>query len=440
MKEAGEILNAGENACTLERCEVGWRKWFHWGAAISVLLLVGLSAALPTGDVFHVNPKYVLFGSALTFLVIHFLITPGSIRPQTNGLWMGGIILAWLTAGTVSAWVHQGSMISIRQQVPMVAAPVLVCWLGYLAVRTGIVTARSVILTAVATHLLYAGGKVTLSCLTAAKIIPVASGYQILAWAWPDANLPLGVYPGGFIHILMRPDIIIIVMVLVLLSWDRWRLTPRLPILLLLVLASIEMACAALNFTRMAWILAGTGLFTGCVLVRDRWRWGTLAGVILFFVVTMICSAEWSRQVAQRWLHSESGDAVRVEQMRRMWEAFLIAPWFGHGWGYAVPNYQSNAAQPFLYEVQWVSWLMQTGIVGMALLGLLVGGVVRTLLRAGWRSVPVLMVFAVLMAAGFTNALLTCSTTGVGVLVLMLLAGIAREPSTDVTPTQPLGQ
>lgn len=69
---------------------------------------------------------------------------------------------------------------------------------------------------------------------------------------------------------------------------------------------------------------------------------------------------------------SES-DSIRTEQLARFLEAIPQRLFTGHGMGSFLPDYQRSAQYPFSYELEYVSYIYQLGLIGFALI---IGGMV----------------------------------------------------------------
>ncbi|WP_292763232.1 hypothetical protein [Microbacterium sp. UBA3486] len=59
---------------------------------------------------------------------------------------------------------------------------------------------------------------------------------------------------------------------------------------------------------------------------------------------------------------------LRIEQVGRLWSAFLESPVFGHGIGAVIPGYARSAERPWNFEMQYNMLLFQVGVVGVLFL------------------------------------------------------------------------
>ena len=59
---------------------------------------------------------------------------------------------------------------------------------------------------------------------------------------------------------------------------------------------------------------------------------------------------------------------LRIEQIGRLWAAFVDSPVFGHGIGAVIPGYSRSEDRPWSFEMQYHLILFQVGVVGALLL------------------------------------------------------------------------
>jgi hypothetical protein len=91
-----------------------------------------------------------------------------------------------------------------------------------------------------------------------------------------------------------------------------------------------------------------------------------------------------------------------------------VAPFFGHGLGYAVPGYLRSDSQPYSYEMQWYATLMQLGWVGAAWLIANLSLMLMLPLRDNKAAVCAVTLLGVWAVSGFANPYLTSLGTALG--------------------------
>lgn len=117
-------------------------------------------------------------------------------------------------------------------------------------------------------------------------------------------------------------------------------------------------------------------------------------------------------------------DEVRLAQIEALLNEFKNHPWLGNGIGsYAHENIRDKHVL-HLYEVQWVAFLMQFGIIGLTLLLIPIAIIaVRLVFPICSRvNVSFLALFMVWILSGFTNPFLISLTSGI-IYTLFYLKG-----------------
>ena len=90
--------------------------------------------------------------------------------------------------------------------------------------------------------------------------------------------------------------------------------------------------------------------------------------------VLMITAVFWLRPAFElirlRFFSSyvSESDSIRVEQLQKFMEEIPKHLWLGKGMGSYLPDYLRNIETPFSYELEYVSYIYQLGIVGFVLI------------------------------------------------------------------------
>ncbi len=123
------------------------------------------------------------------------------------------------------------------------------------------------------------------------------------------------------------------------------------------------------SYSRFLWAVAAAGcliyLVTTATAVLLLRRLTVL--IVLIGVSTAYLGLEVTEELLyKRFLSEETqaSDEVRVIQTEALLNSFEEAPFLGEGLGSHAAGSIRNAANPYLYEVQWLAFLMQFGILG----------------------------------------------------------------------------
>lgn len=118
-----------------------------------------------------------------------------------------------------------------------------------------------------------------------------------------------------------------------------------------------------------------------------------------------------------------NSDSVRVQQIEALFKAYEPVALFGNGLGaYAKDNIR-DPLLPYYYEVQWMAFLMQFGLIGLLLLFIPLGWVSYRFCLAPFSREKgcFLMLFLLWILSGFTNPFLISLTSGI-IYTLFLLS------------------
>ncbi len=122
-------------------------------------------------------------------------------------------------------------------------------------------------------------------------------------------------------------------------------------------------------------------------------------------------------------------DLTRVQQIDALMGHYETAPYFGQGLGGYVKNFIRDGGLTYSYEVQWVSFLMQFGLVGLTLLLIPVGFISAPfILRSSFSRIhwAFFGLFLIWLLSGFTNPFLISLSSGI-IYSMFLTAAAALE-------------
>jgi hypothetical protein len=130
---------------------------------------------------------------------------------------------------------------------------------------------------------------------------------------------------------------------------------------------------------------------------------------------------------------SQGSDLDRTEQIIDLMTEHMQFPWFGKGLGSYAENNIRDLDVKHSYEVQWVAFLMQFGLIGISIL--CVGVVtlsIKILSRPCNRNkVALFILFLAWLFSGFTNPFLVSLTSGI-LYTLFYLIGIELSQNRKV--------
>lgn len=128
---------------------------------------------------------------------------------------------------------------------------------------------------------------------------------------------------------------------------------------------------------------------------------------------------------------NSNSDNIRRYQIDAMIEEHQIYPLMGKGLGAYAENYVRDTNIKHSYEVQWVAFLMQFGMIGIFLMLIALGFIAKEILSPPFTrtKVGLFVIFLCWLFSGFTNPFLISLTSGI-LYSLFYLAG--KELKTSI--------
>jgi hypothetical protein len=372
-------------------------------------LLLFLVVSLPTGSMLGVNIKIVVFGIFLAAFVPYLLVAREGFSSGDAAFLIAVVAFfcLWALIGIVGGGVDGNQVLhKLRDMV----STVVIAWLSIFSIRRGLVSAERL-----ATIVIY--GALSISVMKLA--ITVGSFYfganpvEATLSIFPGAPIISGPIPFGLLRMEFTPDLLGSFALFAL-------LTPRLsgvrfgkPMTFLITL--VVLASAVMAFSRYIWFAHLMAILVAMVVQRN-WRLLIVIAVAAI-VIGGIFPDFFSVAFESRFLSTsaEKSDAARIEQSRALIEEFEDRPILGKGMGaHAAGLLRDDRDEHlYVYELEWLAFLMQFGIVGMMGIILLIGLSCRDLIMSKHPAAVYLwLMFFVWLCSAFTNPYLTSSYAG----------------------------
>lgn len=157
-----------------------------------------------------------------------------------------------------------------------------------------------------------------------------------------------------------------------------------------------------------------------------------IVAFMALLVGIVIVTPEKAMQVVEKRLFSKDNyysDLTRHDQISALMEGCREDPFLGKGLGGYNPNCIRDHLLPHAYEVQWVAFLMQFGVIGLILLLVPIGIVSFRLIEPPltMTKITFFLLFGLWLLSGFTNPFLISLTSGI-VYAIFILAGECLRP------------
>ncbi len=385
-------------------------------AANLLLLVLFIAVSLPAGSIFGLNVKILVF---LAFIAA-FLpnLATSSIRLSSSELIGLALLVAAQCLWSVVAILNgQSDVPQVFLQMKDITSTILIAWLSIFFVRRGLLRSDQIVATVVY-------GIAALSILKLVLVAGMFSSHidpvQILGSIFGEESLESGSIAFNLTRIEFPSDITgsfaLFAILCPSVSGLRFR---RISILLLVPVLVIS---GLLAYSRYLWFLAGFAIISALVIER---RFKSLAIIAAAAIVIALTSYETLQPVIEaRFLSEQTSDSdvIRVEESRALFEEAKIRPFFGKGLGTHVNSMLRNEQTRYSYELQWMSFLMQFGIVGIAGILVLIHASARDLLASRHRAKPwMLLLFGLWLLSSWTNPYLTSSFAGATFAMFMAM-------------------
>lgn len=390
-------------------------------AVLFVAYIISL-IALPTGNVFGVNVKILLFLALIPPALDRCLR-----REPRSFVWLIAVPVLfslWVLLGVLNSFELSLALAEYKDLITTIAGSWLVAlYIGENGERA-IGFLRLVIYTVAAIGtaklaIVYYSFASSVSVVDIVQAISKTFGVELMA-------LDLGDF-GGRIEFISDYLIPLCLFAIVAL---RTELGVRRTTLLLLL--AILIFSVALSFSRYMWVFSAMAICMGFVLARKE----PIHAILLAIVATAIASFYelLFTLISLRFDESltDSSDFGRIEQKAALMKFFEDAPILGHGLGSYTTEVIRSDALPYSYEIQLLALAGQLGIVGLLLLSGLLLAYFRkfvavrhqTLLYKG--TLGALLLIWIL--SGLLNPGLISSTAGVSYGFLWALGELRRSP------------
>lgn len=400
------------------------------------LVLVFLVVFLPTGSVFGINVKVISLGAFLVAFMLYLIFgRDGLLRSEIVSLTIIGACLCfWILVGVLNG---QADMGEVFYQVRDVASAILIAWLSLFSIRRGLVRAESLI-----TTVIY--GLFFLSCLKLVLIVGMFAynidPVQAVQSIFGQLSLVTGDAVLGLFRIEFPADILGAFALFALLA--RSVSGVRLGRLSTAVILFVLLGSGFVAFSRYIWLLYFVAIVLAMIVDR-RWKMLVVSVVAVLAISSSFYDA-FNTIFAARFLSNETeiSDVIRAEQSRALIGEIEVRPILGKGLGTHVNTNIRSELHMYSYELQWLAFLMQFGIIGMAGILLLVAASARDLVAARHPAkLWIFLLFLLWLLASWTNPYLTSSfagaTFGLFIAIFHRLRNAANNPSAprSLTPS-----
>ena len=384
-------------------------------AAYFILIVSGI--IIPSdGSHGILSPKSLTFLFAAFALFIHLIFNPILTSPiqklisfSAYLILLLGILFAWGLAYPTQA-IDQFKLFIITVFVPLVSL--------YLLFR-GLIDAKTLFKFVIFTSFLFSCVKL---CLVALHIAHVIDLFKLMEKAG-IRFMSMGIY-GSLARVQTSVDILTpfaLYFALMHKSFD-FKLSKK----FLAFFIPITWLALVLSFSRYLFLLGIMAhICYWITLDHKRLSWILFRISWLVVAITLLIGPVKVLEVLEKRFnseHSERSDEARKIQIQSLTEAFFISPVFGKGMGGFAEDTIRDSSFKHSYEVQWVAFLMQFGIIGLGFLLTPLFYIFYLLFPVDRLRTSLLIMFILWLLSGFTNPFLISLTSGI-IYSIFVVAG-----------------
>lgn len=372
------------------------------------LALLFLAVSLPTGSIFGVNLKVIVFVMFLAAFVLYVATNRSAFSRADVFLLLAvtASLCFWSLIGILNG---QSDTRQIFLQLRELATAILIAWLSIFFIRKGMVRPERLI-----TTIIY--GIFSVSLMKVALIVGLLlfdlNPAQVIQSIFGETSAVTGSIDFNLVRLEFSADILggfaLFAVLAPSLSGVKFRPVPKFVFCLVVLLGS-----GFLAYSRYVWFIYVVSIFTAMIVERS---WKLMAATILAVLILCVPFYDAVQTIFEaRFLSggTDVSDAGRLAQARALVDEVKTRPILGKGIGTHSNEWVSSDSNKYSYEMQWLAFLMQFGIVGEIGIVLLIAASARDLMMANHPAkLWMLLLFALWLLASWTNPYMTSSFAG----------------------------
>lgn len=394
-----------------------------------VMLIIGVT--LPSdGNHGVTSPKSLAFLSTAFFIFLYMFIKQKINMRQLKllGLLMGSLsfLLIWFAIGILQRETTQFSQVD---QLKLFILTLSVVIMIYYVLDERLIDPGKIFKTIIYANFTYS---VLKSVLTTAHILKVINIFSITS-KLGIRFMSMDIH-SGIIRMQTSVDIVTPFLLFFVLQSDRLGFELSKNFKRLYIFFSLLSIFYSFSRYLMFVALASILLYWMTLNISKILR-GILLACLIAIVGTIVAGVDNTYKVIERRLFSVDNyysDQARVEQIEALGEEFFKVPLLGKGLGGYAPDVIRDPVILHSYEVQWMAFLMQFGMIGITILVLPLLIIASGLLKYPYSRVrwSFIGLFALWLLSGFTNPFLISLASGL-MYSLFMISYIAMNRIAD---------
>jgi hypothetical protein len=395
-------------------------KIIHRLLTISYISVVFFGLLLPSGSIFKINIKYVLFIILVILLFTYLFIENIHVKYSfiSSLSFTIAFLLIWSLIFIINGF---DDYLSLSGELKDFIVTILLVYISYVIILKNIIDIDIIVKTIIYAMLLLIMLHIILVALMIIFGLSFESTFGVIKEIFNVYIMTFDI-SDQFKRAQLPNDIIIpFGLYIVLFSKElNIKLSPI--IKYLFIMASLIVLF--LTFSRFIWIVTLIFIITSLIYKR-RYIVLILLPMLVVYLLSFQAKDMFTAGIIQARFFSEaaeSSDNTRAAQFESLMTTFYNHYLIGNGIGSYARDCIRSDRFPFSYEMQWIAFLMKFGLIGMGILLFHILGFLRICLikmhkHRGYLLIGITLYFL----GGFTNPYLLTSYAGCFYILFMAL-------------------
>jgi hypothetical protein len=407
-----------------------------------------IALLLPAGSLFGAKLYFPVFMSCI-FLISLYIIKIGFSSIHSRKVLISSILslsflLFWLFIGINQ---NEQDLAGITNQFKLFFMTIYTCYISLFLYYEKIIEFDSFIKKILLFCSIYCLLKVITSVLLLSNLLSIKSVIIFLDQILDFKDFLYGDTPNGLPRFQFQNDTIIPFIIYFILNSESLEI--KLNSVFKKLVLPVLIINVYVTFARYIWMITLAAILLSANIfekLRKKYIFRTYVVLMISIsalVVLVICNLDSISTIFVARFNSYEvveSDSIRSEQFNALFAEIIKYPIFGKGLGGYAPSYIREATYSYAYELQWISFLLQFGILGIAILLIhilyILGKLTLLLKNLKYLNLTLgtLILYVFWIFSGFTNPYLISPVSGFifslfALTCLHLKKLIYKEPS-----------
>jgi hypothetical protein len=382
-------------------------------------ILIFSSVFLPSGSLYGINLKIIFFLPTLFFILLSVSSQPKKFKLSSKFvfifLFSFLVIIFWLT---ISFCYYENEISTSLDASKNFLVTLSIIFLSYFLFTQNYLSLNYFLKLLFASNFIFSLLKIIIIALLFSGSLNLADLFQYLERV-SSINPVSGEIMEGVTRLQLINDILTPFLLFFILQHNKFGLNVR-PIYRYIYL-SISIPSILLSYSRFIWFIAVVSYLLHCALNKKI----KILVALLFITGILLGTLSIREAIGNRFSGADtsSSDEIRQVQYKALIDEMSSFPFLGKGIGGYTKEVIRDDEEHYTYELQWLSFFLQFGAIGILFLLFLVS-IISILLFSKLTKLTfaVFVLYFLWLFSGFTNPYLISSTSGVMFSLFLITA------------------